>query len=98
MQLEIEIPIQPPRVTLGKERALRDSLENHLRTVNQGYLQEIIAVTLRFNGADEKFHELHRPYNDFHSKRALEQLHELARFVAALEEKYAPGSLLHGRP
>jgi hypothetical protein len=113
MQIEIEIPIQPRRMTLHKARALRDALERALKDRNDralnGSRHEVVvaitAVALRFVDADMIFHSLHSGFDqinsepiDFVGKRQLEQLHELSRFVAALEEKFAPGSSLHGRP
>jgi hypothetical protein len=100
-QLEIPIPIQPPRVTLGQARALRDDLERKLRERNarfeDGVDGMILAVALQFHGADIVFHSLHSGIDhrtstrgqtiNFTGKHALEQLHELGRFIQALEQK-----------
>lgn len=99
MQTEIEVPIQPARVTLHRARALRDELEKRLQERNAfrfgpDVKSDITAVALRFADADLIFHSLHSGWDlktneplNFIGKRALEQLNELGQFIAALERK-----------
>jgi hypothetical protein len=103
-QLEISIPIQPRRVTLDHARALRDDLEKRLRERNARFDVdgEILAVAMHFHCADLVYHSLHSGIDhrtptrgqavNFVGKHALEQLHELARFIVALERKGTNGA------
>jgi hypothetical protein len=110
-QLEIEIPIQPPRVTLHRARALRDELEQRLKERNDRALINnhnsvatgITAIAMQFPRADVIFHTLHSGWDlekslpvNFVGKRALEQLREVGAFIAALESKSGP--LNHSTP
>jgi hypothetical protein len=95
MQTEIEIPIQPPRVTLHRARAMRDELRRNLALSNERYADEIKALAF-CNLPERKFHALHcgyeiaiGPVEPIHGKREFVMLHEIARFVAALERKLA---------
>lgn len=93
MQLEIEIPLQPPRVTLHRARALRDELIKKLSERNPDHATEVNAIALRFQGVDRIYHALHSGFDvkdgpvTFIGKKALFQLREVALFIARLEQK-----------
>ena len=93
MQTEIEIPIQPPRVTLHRARAMRDELRRNLTASNGCYAGEIEALSYA-NLPERKFHALHSGWDLINGsvepiryKRAFVQLRELATFIRLLESK-----------
>jgi hypothetical protein len=83
-QVEIALPPQQRRMSLGQARAMRDLLERELTAERPTLGIAITAIALRFNDADRLYHA-HRPV--FYHKHKLDQLREVARFIEALERK-----------
>jgi hypothetical protein len=93
-QMEIVVPAQSPRVTLGQARVLRDQLEKKLTEERPMLGTDITAVALRFRGADEIYRKI-RP--TFYHKRRLDSLYELSCFINAIEAKQLPAIPARGR-
>lgn len=83
-QVEIPIPPQPRRVSLGQARAMRDLLEKELAQERPNLATEVTAIALQFNGAYGIFRRV-RP--SFYRKRKLDRLRDMACLIHALEGK-----------
>lgn len=83
-QVEIPIPAQPPRITLGAARAMRDSLEKQLAREEPDLATEVTEIALQFNGAYSTYRRIRKC---FYRKRSLDALHVVACFISALERK-----------
>lgn len=82
--MEISIPAQPPRFTLGRARAMRDVLEKQLSQERPLLAPDVTAIALQFRGAYQIYRKI-RP--SFYRKRTLDHLHVVACFIRALEGK-----------
>lgn len=83
-QVEIPIPAQPPRITLGAARAMRDSLEKQLAGEKPRLADQVTAIALQFSGAYSIYRRIRR---EFYRKRSLDALHTVSCFISALERK-----------
>lgn len=83
-QTEIAIPMQPPNISLGQARAMRDALEKQLATEKPKLADQVTAVALQFRGAYSIYRRI-RP--EFYRKRSLDRLHTIACFIQALEAR-----------
>ncbi len=80
-QIEIPIPEQPRRVTLGRARAIRNELEKYLAEERPQYATDITAVAMRFEGADQTYRKIR---HDFYRRRRLDELPGFVRVLATI--------------